>query len=152
MGVWKFDAETRNRIVELRNNGFTYDRISKELNIPNTSALHRACKHDPSYINARQKATEEEKEKVIKLRNQGLTYQQIAEHVGFSVSYIRTICVQSGLKETPIKKRDKYICELRANGLDYDEISKSTGVSKDVVQRVCGDNGCTYSEDELINV
>lgn len=80
----------------------------------------------------------EKREKTIELRESGLTYKQIAQKLGVSATWVRGLCVQSGMAgHFAANLRHEEYKKYKATGKTAQEVANHFGISKDRAKAVC---------------
>jgi len=129
-----YSEETKNRALQLRRDGLTYDQISDELG-PNRNTVAKWCRE---HNVGQGKPLSVLKAEVLELCNAGLSYREISRRTGASRESVSKWCgeVPSGIK------RSKYSLELREKilnlylneGLNYSQIAREVGIPRTTVR------------------
>jgi transposase-like protein len=128
------------RIVELRNEGYTYAAITEMTGV---IGIYHICKEagltgtGHGHLGRKSKHSKEEKQQIVNLRNEGYTYAAITEMTGVVGTY--HICKEAGLTGAGkhSKEEKQQIVNLRNEGYTYAAIAKMTGVALHNVARCC---------------
>lgn len=125
----------KEKILELRNQGKSYNEISKILKCAKSTISHY-CKNDKLISDV---LSNEEKE-ILQLRIDGKTYKEIHEYFNSKISKydIRNVCRENGLSYLSNKLCEEEIIEIRElyeKSKNVQEVRRKLGYSKETIKR-----------------
>ena len=139
------------RIVELRNEGYTYAAITEMTGV---IGIYHICKEagltgtGHGHLGRKSKHSKEEKQQIVNLRNEGYTYAAIAKMTGVALHNVARCCKKAGAKSgyghlgrkrngSPVAARNKIIRGLRIGGLTLVQIGEIYDISRERVRQLC---------------
>lgn len=133
--------EKKERIIELRKAGATYEQISDALGYPKNShgggfvsKVLRECGLTNSTADKEQKRLA-----AIDYVKAGISYEETAKLVGFSTKYVKLICYKNGIRQIQDskEKRNEEMRAYKAQGHTMKEVAERFGESQSVAQAAC---------------
>lgn len=132
--------EKKERVIELRKAGATYEQISDALGYPKNShgggfvsKVLRECGLTNSRADKRKRLA------VIDYVKAGISYEETAKLVGFSTGYVKLICYKNGIRQIQDskEKRNEEMRAYKAQGHTMKEVAERFGVSQQIAQAAC---------------
>lgn len=111
------DEAKRERVIELRNNGMTYNEIAKAMNMKNSSWVCQVCRG--SGCGGTDSWKLKKHEAMREYKAQGHTHKEVADKFGISEAYSQVVC--KGIapqKDRPQEYRNAY------SGIDKDVLGR----------------------------
>jgi len=133
--------EKKERIIELRKAGATYEQISDALGYPKNShgggfvsKVLRECGMTNSTADKEHKRLA-----AIDYVKAGISYEETAKLVGFSTKYVKLICYKNGIRQIQDskEKRNEEMRAYKAQGHTMKEVAERFGESQSVAQAAC---------------
>lgn len=131
--------EKRERIIELRKAGATYEQISDALGYPKHShggGFVSKVLRESGHITSSDERTER-RQSVLEFLKNGGTYDEAAERFCLSVGYVKQIYHKSGAIRSGKEKRNTEMRAYKAEGHSMKEVAERFGVSEGCASQIC---------------